>query len=432
MSKYNVWANAAIRSPILWGLTLSAGFFAAIHTHVITDSMVIRYLAGHWVEYVETVMFCVGLSALVLKGIDLLGQRYHVDDELIGEVPEGGQEPEAAVELLQHVQERRDENSYLVRRVRETLDLVRRTGSAEGIEDHLKYLSELDASRAAQSYGLVRFVVWAIPIMGFLGTVIGITVAIASLSPTQLDDITGVVSGLGTAFDTTASALALSMVLMFLQFLVDRLEQSLLGKVDENVWASLTGRFQSLGSTDGSALAIARLGDAIGRSTAKLLDAQAESWRRLEQSAGERMEEFATMSGAQMSSGLATALDQTLSKWTKSLVEAQESLMSQRETRWEVAGETMAVAMRSVERQHEALQQQGLLLSSVVDATRDLRSLEQALEDNLNAVVNSGKFDETMSTLAAAIQLFASRVGAEGAAWPRVVLNSKKSSRKTA
>ena len=432
MSKYNVWANAAIRSPILWGLTLSAGFFAAIHTHVITDAMVIRYLAGHWVEYVETVMFCVGLSALVLKGIDLLGQRYHVDDELIGEVPEGGQGPDAAVELLQHVQERRDENSYLVRRVRETLDLVRRTGSAEGIEDHLKYLSELDASRAAQSYGLVRFVVWAIPIMGFLGTVIGITVAIASLSPTQLDDITGVVSGLGTAFDTTASALALSMVLMFLQFLVDRLEQSLLGKVDENVWASLTGRFQSLGSTDGSALAIARLGDAIGRSTAKLLDAQAESWRRLEQSAGERMEEFATMSGAQMSSGLATALDQTLSKWTKSLVEAQESLMSQRETRWEVAGETMAVAMRSVERQHEALQQQGLLLSSVVDATRDLRSLEQALEDNLNAVVNSGKFDETMSTLAAAIQLFASRVGAEGAAWPRVVLNSKKSSRKTA
>lgn len=294
----------------------------------------------------------------------------------------------------------------------ETLDLVRRTGSAEGIEDHLKYLSELDASRAAQSYGLVRFVVWAIPIMGFLGTVIGITVAIASLSPTQLDDITGVVSGLGTAFDTTASALALSMVLMFLQFLVDRLEQSLLGKVDENVWASLTGRFQSLGSTDGSALAIARLGDAIGRSTAKLLDAQAESWRRLEQSAGERMEEFATMSGAQMSSGLATALDQTLSKWTKSLVEAQESLMSQRETRWEVAGETMAVAMQR-RTSARALQQQGLPLSSVVDATRDLRSLEQALEDNLNAVVNSGKFDETMSTLAAAIQLFASRVGAE-------------------
>ena len=432
MSKYNVWANAAIRSSILWGLTLSAGFFAAIHTHAITDAMVIRYLAGHWVEYVETVMFCVGLSALVLKGIDLLGQRHHVDDELIGEVHEGGQEPEAAVELLQHVHERRDGNSYLVRRIRETLDLVRRTGSAEGIEDHLKYLSELDASRAAQSYGLVRFVVWAIPIMGFLGTVIGITVAIASLNPTQLDDITGVVSGLGTAFDTTASALALSMVLMFLQFLVDSLEQSLLEKVDENVWASLTGRFQSLGSTDGSAIAIARLGDAIGRSTAKLLDAQAESWRRLEQSAGERMEEFATVSGAQMSSGLATALDQTLSKWTKSLVEAQESLMSQRETRWEVAGETMAVAMRSVERQHEALQQQGLLLSSVVDATRDLRSLEQALEDNLNAVVNSGKFDETMLTLAAAIQLFASRVGAEGTAWPRVALATKKSSRKTA
>ena len=84
-----------------------------------------------------------------------------------------------------------------------------RTGSADWLEDHLKYLSDVDAASAARSYGLVRFIVWAIPIMGFLGTVIGITVAIANLSPTQLENISGVVAGLGTAFDTTATALGL-------------------------------------------------------------------------------------------------------------------------------------------------------------------------------------------------------------------------------
>ena len=61
--------------------------------------------------------------------------------------------------------------------------------------------------------------------MGFLGTVIGITVAIANLSPSQMENITDVVAGLGTAFDTTATALGLSMVLMFSHFLVDRQEQ---------------------------------------------------------------------------------------------------------------------------------------------------------------------------------------------------------------
>jgi len=39
----------------------------------------------------------------------------------------------------------------------------------------LKYLSDLDAAHAQAGYGLFRVIVWAIPITGFLGTVIGIT-----------------------------------------------------------------------------------------------------------------------------------------------------------------------------------------------------------------------------------------------------------------
>ena len=103
--------------------------------------------------------------------------------------------------MLESLGEDAETDDYLPRRLRESLDLVKRTGTADGLEDHLKYLSDLDASRAAQSYGLMRFVIWAIPIMGFLGTVIGITEAIAGLSPTQLENITGVVAGLGVASD---------------------------------------------------------------------------------------------------------------------------------------------------------------------------------------------------------------------------------------
>ncbi|MFO0006175.1 MAG: MotA/TolQ/ExbB proton channel family protein, partial [bacterium] len=84
--------------------------------------------------------------------------------------------------------------------------VTRRADAA--LDDHLKYLADLAADRLVQSFQLVRTVTWAVPIMGFLGTVIGITMAIANVTPEQLDSsLPEVTSGLAVAFDTTAQAL---------------------------------------------------------------------------------------------------------------------------------------------------------------------------------------------------------------------------------
>ncbi len=410
MSKVNDLSNKLLRSPLLWGSAISFLFFALIHGGVITDANVIRYLAGHWVEYVEVVMFGVGLAALAIKGGDLIRQRAVVGDELLEAVPEGGQEPAEAERLVSSLPAARERDGYLPRRLRDALDLVVRTGSAEGLQDHLKYLSDLDAARAAQSYGLVRFVIWAIPIMGFLGTVIGITVAIASLSPTQLENISGVVAGLGTAFDTTATALALSMVLMFMQFVIDRYEQALLGEVDQAAWAALAGRFQSVEVVDdGTSLAIARLGEAVGRSSTRLIEAQEQSWRALEQSAAENAEKAFAVAAARLQTTLSSSLDVTLAKWSDSLVKAQTELASTREDRWTNAAESMAAAMRSFEQHQKTLAGQAELLGKVVDATHNVAALERALDNNLSTLAGSGRFEETLATLAAAVQLLAAR-----------------------
>ena len=277
MSYLKSFTAGLIRSPLLWGGAMAFCFFALIHGGVIRHAGTIRYLAGHWVEYVETVMFTVGLSALALKWLQA-----------------------KLVEV--------DADGYLPHRMHEALDLVVRTGSAEGLEDHLKYLSDLDAARAGQSYGLVRFVIWAIPIMGFLGTVIGITEAIANLSPTQLENITGVVAGLGVAFDTTATALTLSMVLMLIQFFVDRAEQRLLGAVDSAAWIGLAGRFQSVAADDGTAVALAKLSEAVSRSSEKLLQAQEHSWRALEEAASGSLSRAVAASGQELRTALSDSL----------------------------------------------------------------------------------------------------------------------------
>ncbi|NDC54921.1 MAG: hypothetical protein EBZ74_11760 [Planctomycetia bacterium] len=417
MSRINTLSSLLLRSPIVWGGALAFSFFALIHGGVITDANVIRYLAGHWVEYVETAMFCVGLAALAIKWLDVEAQRRRVGDDLLGPVPEGGQPPAEAAALAETLAAVREEAdaagrpaTSLERRLAEAVDLVVRTGSASALEDHLKYLSDLDAARAAQGYGLVRFVIWAVPIMGFLGTVIGITEAIAQLSPTQLENISGVVAGLGVAFDTTATALALSMVLMFTQFVIDRREQALLGDVDAAAWAALAGRFQAGDEDDGgTALAVAKLGEAFSRSSASLLEAQEHSWRALERSAAGGLERVVEAAAERLQASLATSLEASLGRWGESLVQAHAHLTSAREDRWARAADALTTAMRSFEEHQRTLAGQTELLARVVDATRDITTLERSLDSNLTALAGNGRFEETLATLSAAVQLLAAR-----------------------
>jgi biopolymer transport protein ExbB/TolQ len=437
VSKLNSLTTFLIRSPILWGAALSFGFFGLIHMGVITNPLVIRYLAGHWVEYVEVVMFFVGLAALLIKGAEIRSQRRDVGGEWLEPIPEGGQNPADAQAVAAALVDadgkgQRPQSTYIVRRLREAIDLVVRTGSADALEDHLKYLSDLDAARAAQSYGLVRFVIWAIPIMGFLGTVIGITDAIACLSPSQLDNMTGVVAGLGTAFDTTAIALGLSMVLMLLQFVVDRSEQTLLGEVDEAAWTALAGRFQSLSGDGGATLAVTRLAETVSRNSSQLLEAQAQSWRTLERTATTSLAKVLDDAGRTLNASLSVSLDGTLERWSDSLVEAHEKLLARREDRWTQAAESLAHAVRGLEQHHGNLADQTALLGKVVDATRDISALERSLDANLNTLTATGRFDETLATLAAAVQLLAARAGDVSADPRRIELHAARRTGKVA
>ena len=110
---------------------------------------------------------------------------------------------------------------------------MRRQESADQLDEELKYLADVEADRTYEAYALARMIIWATPMLGFLGTVIGITLALGDLSPEALvnspkEAMEGLLSGLSVAFDTTALALSLSMMLMFAQFLANQLETQLL------------------------------------------------------------------------------------------------------------------------------------------------------------------------------------------------------------
>jgi hypothetical protein len=102
-----------------------------------------------------------------------------------------------------------------------------------------------------QSYSLPRTLVWAIPLMGFIGTVVGISAAVAGFSGflAQAEEIeqikTGigaVTTGLAVAFDTTLLALALSVMVMLPLVLLERLEGRLLLALEADVSDAVVGR----------------------------------------------------------------------------------------------------------------------------------------------------------------------------------------------
>ncbi len=84
------------------------------------------------------------------------------------------------------------------------------------------------------------------PMLGFLGTVIGIAGTLGQIDSEMLasgsqEAMNRITAGLYVAFDKTAIALALTMVAMFMQFAVQRVEAGLLSQIDESVADRLLG-----------------------------------------------------------------------------------------------------------------------------------------------------------------------------------------------
>ncbi|HEX9208660.1 MAG TPA: MotA/TolQ/ExbB proton channel family protein [Steroidobacteraceae bacterium] len=96
---------------------------------------------------------------------------------------------------------------------------LHRFGATRNIQDvssAIHDVCELEYGRLDAELSMVRYVAWAIPAIGFLGTVRGIGEALQQAHKAVAGDVSGVVSGLGIAFNSTLVALGLSILLMFM------------------------------------------------------------------------------------------------------------------------------------------------------------------------------------------------------------------------
>jgi biopolymer transport protein ExbB/TolQ len=403
--------------PLFWGLVASVGFYTLIWRELLPGSKLMqRYLAAHPVEYAEGIMFFIGAAALLLKLWNVVRQQSAMDAVQLPPAADGGDRPEDCPQLLSELaaQPAAMQDSYLVRRFREALQYVQQKGSADELDDQLRYQADMDAARQHDSYALARLVIWAIPILGFLGTVIGITEAISGISPesfAKLEGIQTMTAGLGVAFDTTAIALILSMILMFAQYVVDRIEGDLVGKVDERVSAALVGRFESYGGgNDPQTASIRKMTDAVIRATERLVTRQAELWQETIDAAHAQWSKLSDATGAQTQQALRQSLAQGLELHASRLAEAEQSAAKRNEQISERLVAAMQAHAQSAEKQHAELARQGEIMLKAIEASGRVSQLQQVLNDNLRTLAGAKNFEDTVMSLSAAIHLLTTRL----------------------
>ena len=107
------------------------------------------------------------------------------------------------------------------------------THSIQDVSQSLRELADSEADRLDSDLSLVRYIAWAIPSVGFIGTVRGIGQALTKAEQAIRGDIQGVTENLGLAFNSTLIALCLSIVLMYFIHVLQSRQESLILEVEE-------------------------------------------------------------------------------------------------------------------------------------------------------------------------------------------------------
>lgn len=102
------------------------------------------------------------------------------------------------------------------------------TGSVPEATETMMGRIEVASEQQESELSMLRYLVWAIPSIGFIGTVRGIGVALRRADEALQGDISGVTSALGVAFNSTLVALIISIALMLLIHLLQGSQEGLI------------------------------------------------------------------------------------------------------------------------------------------------------------------------------------------------------------
>jgi flagellar motor component MotA len=198
------------------------------------------FLQRGWVNYAEVFLFIWGCAILVMKWNKSKRQGQAMLLDILPTRLGGEINSKTVAAFIEHIYKlpNRLRDSLMVNRIRKGLELFEKRNANGEVAAILTAQSDIDATRISGSYTLLKVFLWAIPILGFIGTVQGLSVAVSSLSAGATDpeslkgSINNLTGGLGIAFDTTLLGLVLSLIMSFPMAAMQKHEEEVLTLID--------------------------------------------------------------------------------------------------------------------------------------------------------------------------------------------------------
>ena len=183
-----------------------------------------KFLARGICPYPTMFFFFWSVAILYMKGRKLAFQRRALALNAVPQQPDFILHTGTAGDVLARIHRLVDDTRHfvLLNRVDRALSNLRNIGQIGDVSQILTAQADFDEAQIASSYNLVTGFVWAIPVLGFIGTVLGLGDAIGSFGLTLQaggdlskikDSLQLVTGGLATAFDTTLIALVAALII---------------------------------------------------------------------------------------------------------------------------------------------------------------------------------------------------------------------------
>jgi len=178
-------------------------------------------------DYEQEICFILmiwGSFLILSKCIMILRNNYLFTVDLIEETTEKHLVPEKIIEKLDTELSAERSRAPLIQTLRAALWRYAGTRSVQNLSDAIESSVEALAVRQDAENSMIRYLIWAIPSIGFIGTVRGIGEALSLADKALAGDIAGMTNSLGVAFNSTLVALLISLFLMFIFHQLQRLQ----------------------------------------------------------------------------------------------------------------------------------------------------------------------------------------------------------------
>ncbi len=236
----------ALLITVLGSTIVYSAFYIPFLEYTDSTSEIYRLLAVGWVPY-AVIAFMVISFVMLAQRLTLVmsSERALKVTYLTHSTPlSTDQDINEAMLMIKDKAERINDTT-VAKRVVGALARFKHTRSVREAEDQLTVYSELAYNQMDAGYTILRVIVWATPLLGFVGTVQGVSKSVGGLAKVlggDVADVSEITTALGKvtselafAFDTTLVALVAVIIIMIAMTIVERADGSSLDRIEDYI-----------------------------------------------------------------------------------------------------------------------------------------------------------------------------------------------------